>query len=557
MICFEINEKGAYMNMERHQKTCSVNKASLFKEITNNTQKPLEILREAISNSIDANAQNILIEMYVDPETNLFVLKIKDDGDGMSIRDIDDFFSLGSSKAKQPNKIGEKGLGTKTYFKSKKVEIYTQKDGIRHYAVLNNPWEKIQSGLDLGYSVEKLAQQTNMDGTEILIHDYQANNLHKSHFNFSTMKDYILWYTAAGSFKTQFSNVKELRHLINNIHISPMIKLVDRISGESIEFVGEHPFEEPDENPVATGENLFDRTDNFSKRFGPYHRTDMINGKYVSFQIFGTVSGVSKRNQIINFGPGQRHRSRFGLNFCKDFIPFLNMKEFLLDDNNYSHYHLLINSQNFELTSDRNNMTNSDSLEIQWIIEEAKKLIRDKITSVAKDTYFAMKLNEEMRAAIFQRKMETQKRLNALHEIDDIYVPGIGKMKKPRMESQVLAIMLSLLASNNIEGLRVVEYSSRSSTDLILMDESNTPILAEVEFKLSSLIKHEHPIETLDQIWCWTIDVDLDQAVVLGENAISIVKIKNEHYLKYGTEKMIRIFEISRIIEGIMEKKEN
>ncbi len=542
------------MNMERHEKTCSVNKASLFKEITSNTQKPLEILREAISNSIDANGRNILIEIYVDPETNLFVLKIKDDGDGMSVKDIDDFFSLGSAKEKQPKKIGEKGLGTKTYFKSKKVEIYTQKDGIRHYAVLCNPWEKIQSGLDLGYSVEELTQQSNMGGTEILIYDYQANNLYKSHFNFSTMKDYILWYTAAGSFKTQFSNVKVLRHLINNIHISPIVKLVDHIGDECIEFIGEHPFEEPDENPVATGEGRFDRTDNFSKRFGPYHREDMINGKYVSFQIFGTVSGVSKRNKIINFGPGQRHRSRFGLNFCKDFIPFINMKEFLLDDNNYSHYHLLINSQNFELTSDRNNITNSDSPEIQWIIEEAKKLIRDKITSVAKDTYFAMKLKEEMTAAIFQRKIETQNRLKELHEIEDIYVPGIGTMKRPRMESQVIAIMLSLLASNNIEGLRVIEYSSRSSTDLILMDESNTPILAEVEFKLSNLIKHEHPIETLDQIWCWTIDVDLDQVVVLGGKAVSIVKNKNTHYLKYGTEKMIRIFELSRLIENITNK---
>lgn len=34
---------------------------------------------------------------------------------------------------------------------------------------------------------------------------------------------------------------------------------------------------------------------------------------------------------------------------------------------NFHHFHICINSQNFELTADRNNVTNEDDLEVKWI----------------------------------------------------------------------------------------------------------------------------------------------------------------------------------------------
>ena len=539
------------MNSFEQVKECSVNKISLFKEIANNTQKPLEVLREAISNSVDANAGNILIETFIDEETNLFVLKIKDDGDGMNLSELDDFFSLGSSKKKQRKRIGEKGLGSIIFFKSKKLEVITQKNDIRYHAILNHAWEKIQEGTTLDYKYKEVDAITAMDGTEILIYGFEINNFIKHHFNFYSMKDYILWFTAAGSFKTQFSNVNELRQLVNNIHSTPVITLIDRINNIQDEFVGEHPFEEPDENPKESGALQFDRMNFYSKRFGPYHRTEMINGKYVSFQIYGAISGVNKRNEIINFGPGQRHRSRFGLVFCKDFIPFNNMKEFLLDDNNYSHYHLLINSQNFELTADRNNITNMDSPEVQWIIDEAKILIREKITDVSMKTYFLMKDEEEMQKAAHERKIETALRLAALVDKEDIIIPKIGTMKKPENESQTLMVLSAILASHDIESLRIVDYSSKASTDLIIMDEKNIPILAEVEYKLSSALRHGHPIDTLDQIWCWRNDLELNHFYTLGEHNVIMIKSSDKHYIKHGADKLIRVFEISKILNEL------
>lgn len=532
-------------------KSCRINKTSLFKEIANNTLKPLEILREAISNSIDAGALNILIEISL--EEGEYVLKIKDDGIGMTLSDLEDFFSIGSSKAKLHQRIGEKGLGSITYFKSRKIVVVTQSNEGRYFAVLENPWKKIKLNEDLNYNVRKLEKSENFEGTEIRIYNYEANNLYNRHFNFESIKDYVLWYTAAGSFKTKFSHEKELRHMIRNIQSSPMIKLIDSIVGREEEFVGEHPFSEPNESPISSSTYAFDRMNRYSRTFGPFHRSDFINEKHVSFEIYGTISGVEKRNEIIKFEQGQRHRSRFGLIFCKDFIPFLNMKEFLLDDNNYSHYHLLINSQNFELSADRNNITNSDSPEITWILDEAKKIIRDQITEIAKDTYFKLKLEDEINEAIYNRKIEIGKRLKRMDQIGDILIPGVGTMKIPCNESQTLMVMATLLASHDIEGLRIIDYSSLSSTDLLLENEAGTTLLAEVEYKLSSLLKHGHPFETLDQIWCWRVDVDINQIKKLGNEIVSFILKDNKYYLKCGAEKLIRVFEISRILEELQK----
>jgi hypothetical protein len=56
--------------------------------------------------------------------------------------------------------------------------------------------------------------------TVITIEGYLINNPEK-YFNFDTIKDYILWFTAAGSFKTYFANYSELYKYIHNMQIAP------------------------------------------------------------------------------------------------------------------------------------------------------------------------------------------------------------------------------------------------------------------------------------------------------------------------------------------------
>lgn len=83
-----------------------VKNCSIFKEIALNIVNPLEILREAISNSDDANAYLIYITIYRDSDGE-FIISIEDNGDGMDLEEIHKFFNLGFS-IKDTNKIGKR-----------------------------------------------------------------------------------------------------------------------------------------------------------------------------------------------------------------------------------------------------------------------------------------------------------------------------------------------------------------------------------------------------------------------------------------------------------------
>lgn len=190
---------------------------SLFKEIAQNIINPLEIIREALSNSHDAEAKNISILVYRNTGGN-FVIEIQDDGNGMNKDSIHRFFNLDDSE-KGVIGIGEKGLGTKTYFKSSKITVYTQtKNNYAYKVVMKEPWKSLCDNLMLEYVIESIEPKVGSVGTSVLIEDYIIDNPEK-YFNFEIIKDYVLWFTAAGSFKTYFSFIlrtKILRRIMES-----------------------------------------------------------------------------------------------------------------------------------------------------------------------------------------------------------------------------------------------------------------------------------------------------------------------------------------------------
>lgn len=361
--------------------TPNVRDISLFREMANNIVNPLEILREGLSNSHDAEAKQISIIISRNSEGK-FVLEIQDDGKGMDLNSIQRFFNLGDSK-KSPNGIGDKGLGTKTYFKSNKIELYTQtKDGDTYKAVLENPWEQLSRNILPKYTVESISPQLGKCGTNVIIEGYIIDNPEK-YFNFATIKDYALWFTAVGSFKTHFANIPELHKYIQNMQIAPRVFIDDKILKIKDEIAGTHQFSPPQENPQEdTSEDIFCRSINYCRYLGPYHRATNINGEYVSLQLYGTISGLNCRKKICKLKQGEKIRTRFGSYLCKDFIPVLRRLD-ILNDPNYQHYHILINSQAFELTADRNNISNEDDPKVKWVINEAKRIINDEIKPIA------------------------------------------------------------------------------------------------------------------------------------------------------------------------------
>lgn len=525
---------------------------SIFKEMAQNIVNPLEILREAISNSHDAEAKTISIIISRN-SGGKFVLEIQDDGKGMGFNNIHRFFNLGDSN-KDELGIGEKGLGTKVYFKSERITLHTQtKDNEAYKAVMEKPWEYLCSNMMPEYTIESQGAQPGKGGTSIIIEGYIIDNPER-YFNFETIMDYILWFTAAGSFKTYFANYAELHKYIHNMQIAPRVFIEDRILGVREEIAGTHQFYPPQEKPKEDPcETIYKRSVNYCRHFGPYHRATNINGEYVSFQMYGTVSGVNCRKKIAKLRQGETVKSRFGVYVAKDFIP-ITKKLSLMSEPNYQHYHLLINSQAFELTADRNNISNRDDPKVKWVFEEAKKIINEDIIPLAEESYFNLRKIEELEYSMKDKQRKLGERLERFDKIDDLNISEFPIMKRPDNESQVALLLTALITNEESKKLikyisRVGHYSHQSTTDMICLNNKNEKILVEIEYKLSNLFKHEHPYETFDYVVCWSVDLDINEKKKLRDgNTLSLIQEDGEWILKYGTIKIIPVIELKNII---------
>lgn len=532
-----------------------VKEISLFREIAQNMVNPLEILREAISNSHDAEAKSITIIIFRNT-AGKFVLEIQDDGKGMNLKNIHRFFNLGDSN-KSKLGIGEKGLGTKTYFKSDHITLYTQTNEDESYKVtMEKPWDCLSKYKMPEYLVEKLEAQPGKRGTSICIEGYIIDNPER-YFNIDTIRDYILWFTAAGSFKTYFANHTELHKYVHNMQIAPRIFLIDRILGLKEELAGTHQFSQPQEKPKEDPcETLYKKSVNYCRHFGPYHRATNINGEYVSFQMYGTISGVNCRKKIAKLKQGETLKSRFGIYLAKDFIPF-SKKINLMTNPNYHHYHLLINSQAFELTADRNNISNQDDPKVKWVFEESKRIISEDIIPLAEEGYFNLRKTEETEHSIITKKQKIAIRLDDFDKLDNISIKEIPIIKRPDNESQVALLFTAIISNENTKYLikyinRIGHYSHQSTTDMICLDHNNEKVLVEIEYKLSSLFKHEHPYETFDYVVCWNVDLDVNEKKRLRDgNTLNLIQENEEWILKYGTQKAIPVIELKKIVQDL------
>ncbi|MBC2579868.1 ATP-binding protein [Clostridium sp. DJ247] len=535
----------------------SVKDVSIFKEIAQNIVNPLELLREAISNSHDAEAKIISIIVYRNICDN-FVIEIQDDGKGMDLEDIHRFFNLGDSN-KNIVGIGEKGLGTKIYFKSENITVLTQTRDNKAYKVLmNKPWEYLCNNCLPEYEVDNIKAQPGKMGTTILIEGYIIDNPER-YFNFEAIKDYVLWFTAAGSFKTYFANYAELHKYINNMQVAPRIFIEDKILNLKEEVAGVHQFYPPQENPKADfRESIYKRSVNYCRHFGPYHKATNINGEYVSFQMYGTVSGVNCRKKIVKLKQGETLKSRFGVYLSKDFIPFTK-KTNLITDPSYHHYHLLINSQAFELTADRNNLSNQDDSKVKWIFSEVKKIINEDIMPLASEGYFKLRKIEEVEYCIKEKQRKMVERLESFDKIDDLSVSEIPITKIPDNEAQVALLFAIIMAHEKTKNLikyinKIGHYSHQAATDMVCLNYNNEKVLVEIEYKLSNLFKHEHPYETFDYVICWVVDLEINEKKKLSDgNVLNLTQEDEEWILKYGTQKIIPVVELKSVIKKYLD----
>ena len=240
-----------------------------LREISVNREDPCELVRELVSNSYDAGAENI----YIIPLYQTKGLLFFDDGCGLSQNEKDmvkgvlpyvAFFSIGKGTKTQGEQIGYKCQGSKLCFASRRFSLITRCDGEKDWRwisirdtkkVLNEKFEIDPKPTDVPSEVLQTQILTSPDnltqdvldvlnksffqnnfrtGLMIVIEDFEVNN-YNQYFSVtkgspSYLREYIRFYTAHAdvrriSNKTYGFRISEINQLKKHVKPAEPVKL--------------------------------------------------------------------------------------------------------------------------------------------------------------------------------------------------------------------------------------------------------------------------------------------------------------------------------------------
>jgi hypothetical protein len=547
--------------------TPQVDEPREFLEIANDFANPLELAREAVSNSFDANASFIRLKFYVEREygEDSFIISIEDDGNGMDQKELQAFFDLGNSTTREnPETIAEKGHGTKVYFNSKEINVETSrgKNYPIYKAIIKEPFKNLYDNKIPKVPVDEENNEENYKGTKILIKGY--NNNRRDKFTHDRLKDYIFWFTKFGSIEKEFGISK-------NEDKKLFLKGVDRSEEEELSFG--HIF--PEENKNVN--KLFDEKGIDASKY--YVRRWKKQGNLPSFPdkkyhaVFYVEGNKAKHesNQMLRrqgYTPpegGYTVQERYGLWLCKDYIPIENKNVWITSrGSEYTKFHAFFNFQGFRLTANRGSVENTPSEIIKDIESEVKKIFREITESDDWDNLERLEqeasgeLTKEKEKKDYEKRIKRSQRVRVAEYKDHIFVEPV-KENKYYSEQGVYSLFLILkVLEPNLFPFEIVDYDTHFGIDVIAREPSDLSLdksqLHYIEFKGKLTSPLNHSFKYLKSIICWDTDI-LDGGTITDvsgkERTMKIISSSdpdnNDKYTKYflddpASSKKIEVF---------------
>ena len=527
-----------------------VDSAQEFIEIALDFSNPLDLVREAISNAFDAEADNIVLEFSVIQEYGEKVLKIEieDNGTGMDEKGLASFFDLGNSLRRgDENSIGEKGHGTKVFFNSRKIEVITVKDEKKYHAVMNEPSRELFERRIPKVKVTIDDDETVPSGTSICIWGY--NNNRRDKFTHDQLKDYILWFTKFGSIEREFGIEK-------NSNVKLKFKGIDRRDFEELEYG--HVF--PKESKKVS--DLFDKyiveaPKWYCKKFIKtgslknmpeieYHAIFVIEGTKVKYG----YNPMIRRSGYNAPAGAYTIQERYGLWLCKDFMPIQRKNEWITTKGSeYTKFHAFINCQDLRLTANRGSIENTPSEVLQDLMDVVKEMYIN-ITQSA-DWMDIEWLESEVTAynTAEKERKDFEWRIDKVNRAKVADFNGIHLIE-PQRESGVFTIFMQLSSyDSGLFPFTIIDYDTHSGIDVIVKAKDDIPIksskLYYVEFKNYLTKDFNHSFENLHSIICWDINLkDLknnDEVIDIANQRRTLKIIQPEHegdYTRYYLDSM-------------------
>jgi len=503
------------------KKSPQVNEVNEFLETASDFEDPLEVIRESLSNSYDADASEVSFEIRSQPNGSDII--IEDDGTGMDRTTLETFFDLGNSQ--KTDSIGYKGHGTKIFYKSDRIVVETVRDGTALRATMDKPWEKLNDRVLPEYEVTE--ETTDLDrGTRIHIQGFKSGQgFDPTSLTYNKVHHYLKWKTIAGSTAHYF----DAEDHEMEIHV----ELDDEIDDTQPELRTTNRLEFPSEQLRPSAGRF--PAERMCKIYPPQDLTIDYEGGTTTAQVVGMVGGKAARNELPTFG---KHSAQFGVWLAKDFIKVERVNEAISHDNEFLHFFFIANCQELELSANRGKIRNKSSAVYQALVSELDHFM----SKVAEDPWFKDYL-EQRRIAELDRKAESQ-----LSSVED---------RRERVRQRE-----SFEPTNQAEVLLALERSNTTASepvraeDFQMGSDINAMIRKDGEVWSSSLhptlmdhFEAEKPLQSVEKIVCWDLG-DRDQLQEIERDGYQGGEVifdfaENEIIYKNGSTSRVEIIQVA------------
>lgn len=502
----------------------SVHSEAEFLEIANDFGNPMEILREAISNAIDAGATWLKIGFSVQNVEGgqSLVIQFTDNGTGMAESVLaTDFWGLGFSQSRNdPNKIGEKGHGTKIFLRSEKVIVRTQTTDAAFESECDRPMRSLAQGNAHEPRVRRIKNFQDHTGTDIHVIRYNQNQ--RSRFVQDEVKDYIYWFTKFGSVESQFGHEK-----LKNFRI--FLKSLDSQDFEELEFG--HPF--PPENFEI--EKLFanhgaSAASLYVKQF-LWKQERLEKLPEVTFDVVLSVEGDTAKR---TYNPQIRDRrrkggqyrvgDRYGLWLCKDHIPIQRVNDWIpgfgSGSNAFTLLHGFINCQHLKLTANRGSIANTEPEILEELKLATNKLVQEVDAELGKNGIYTLFDWQSEERTLSQEKADFDSRAKSISRRRMAQYKG-QILLEPRNESELFGLFMRVYSlESNVFSFDPLDYNTSRGIDVIARNKEGKngaeADLWYVELKYLLKTSLNHGFKHLRWILCWDFDKSIENGSEFG-----------------------------------------
>lgn len=531
--------------MEPRSIEVQVNPQKEIREIAQDFQQPIEVLREALANAYDAIATEMrVIARAEKDETGRRILTVDfaDNGWGMTEQTLIGFFGLGFSQ-KPPGAaqirppIGYKGHGTKIYYLARELWVATRvKDGSLLLAHVARARERImqtelpQPKLLEGAEAERQAAAIrlpipDMQGTTIRLIDFTADSARLiDGFRRNQMVNYLRWFSVYGSFE----------HVLTKTEPKPPFKLlIQGTDDTTLAPVGYgHPW--PADDRVELRQL---RAEDERRPFNYFRKTFRSKGRVVSggHTIDIAILFEGKRGRLDRDHDIRRQKAgglyleeeRYGLWLAKDYIPIELRAEWMQDerlaifaDLEPKRALVFVNCQDFALTANRGSVGNSQPDLLRAVHDGVIGYLQELEDDADLQRFWEEYEEERLARARDKDQKALKRRIDRYNKRSLCTITLSGgetfEFQEPTREITLYGLIVQLqLVDPDLLGLHILDYDDHQGIDLlVLRGKDPTDLLAKDKDKVAyTEIKYvlhpeiNHAFQTLHAIICWQSSV--------------------------------------------------